>query len=79
MTLILHVPAIGSTTQRHFLYVVNFPVTGDCRNSGMELSKSQLTEWYTERALEIETFSRMVDHALELTRLGIERGVQVEI
>ena len=46
-------------------------------NRGVELSKQQLTEWYTQRSFEIERFSRMVDFSLTLVRLGMERGVQV--
>lgn len=43
----------------------------------MNLSTSQLTDWYLRRAIEIESFSRIVDFSLELVRLGLERGVQV--
>ena len=38
---------------------------------------SQVTQWYKYRAFEIERLSRQADFALELVKLGVERGVQV--
>lgn len=40
------------------------------------LSGKLLTEWFTERAKEIETRSNLVDNALELIKLGIERNIK---
>ena len=41
-------------------------------------SHSQVTQWYKYRAFDIEKLSRQADFALELVKLGVERGVQVQ-
>ncbi|XP_022250297.1 neuroblastoma-amplified sequence-like [Limulus polyphemus] len=41
-----------------------------------KLTKDLLTQWYDERAREIEQYSQLVDNALELVRLGLERNVK---
>ncbi|XP_076465960.1 NBAS subunit of NRZ tethering complex-like isoform X2 [Babylonia areolata] len=40
------------------------------------LTAGQVEEWYERRACEIEECSRLVDYALELTKLAIQRGFQ---
>ncbi|XP_041364061.1 neuroblastoma-amplified sequence-like isoform X2 [Gigantopelta aegis] len=40
------------------------------------LSSSLLTDWFVYRACEIERLSRMVDNAMELVKMGIQRGVE---
>ncbi|GAB1605191.1 neuroblastoma-amplified sequence-like [Argonauta hians] len=42
---------------------------------GLAPAESLLTQWYRERAKQIELESRMVDNSVELIRIGIERGV----
>ncbi|CAI9734159.1 neuroblastoma-amplified sequence-like [Octopus vulgaris] len=42
---------------------------------GLSHRESVLTQWYVERACEIELESRMVDNSVELIKIGIERGV----
>lgn len=37
----------------------------------------QITSWYDERIREIERFSGIISHALDLTRLGIQRNITV--
>lgn len=46
-------------------------------DSGSELSEEQVSEWYQQRACEIELLSGQVDGAVELIKLGIERQVKV--
>ncbi|KAJ8315923.1 hypothetical protein KUTeg_006524 [Tegillarca granosa] len=46
----------------------------NCR--AKKLTKELLSEWYIYQAFEIERCSRLVDSALELIKLGMERGVQ---
>ena len=41
------------------------------------LTAPLVQEWYECRAMEIEATSRLVDNALELTKLAIERGFDV--
>ncbi|KAJ8304032.1 hypothetical protein KUTeg_017615 [Tegillarca granosa] len=41
-----------------------------------KLTKEVLSEWYIYQAFEIERCSRLVDSALELIKLGLERGIQ---
>lgn len=41
-----------------------------------ELTEALVSEWYHERAVEIEWRSRLVDHAITLVSLGVERGVE---
>ena len=41
------------------------------------VSSADITKWYKYRAFEIERLSRQADFALELVKLGVERGVQV--
>ena len=48
-----------------------------CDNSGSELNCEQVSEWYVQRACEIEQLSGQVDGALELVKLGIERQAKV--
>ncbi|XP_074650577.1 NBAS subunit of NRZ tethering complex-like [Tubulanus polymorphus] len=43
---------------------------------GVNLRKSDLTEWYSYRACEIERLSRQVEHSIDLMKLAMERGVQ---
>ncbi|CAL8069233.1 unnamed protein product [Orchesella dallaii] len=39
------------------------------------LNVEQITTWYEERIREIERYSGIVSHALDLTRLGIQRNI----
>ncbi|XP_076354433.1 NBAS subunit of NRZ tethering complex-like isoform X3 [Tachypleus tridentatus] len=41
-----------------------------------KLTKDLLTQWYDERARQIEQYSQLVDNALELVQLGLERNVK---
>ncbi|CAE1234400.1 NBAS [Acanthosepion pharaonis] len=43
---------------------------------GISLDKEVVKNWYMERACEIERESRMVDNAVELIKLSIDRGVE---
>ena len=43
------------------------------------LPGSLVQEWYEMRAGEIEARSRLVEHALELVKLAIERGFDVSL
>lgn len=43
---------------------------------GVSLKKEVIKNWYMERACEIELESRMVDNAVELIKLGIDRGTK---
>lgn len=44
---------------------------------GTELNGAVVSHWYQERAKDIERQSHFVDAALDLLKLGRERGVQV--
>ena len=51
-----------------------------CAVDRMEsLPGSLVQEWYEMRAGEIEARSRLVEHALELVKLAIERGFDVSL
>ncbi|XP_048583516.1 NBAS subunit of NRZ tethering complex isoform X2 [Nematostella vectensis] len=41
-----------------------------------EMTSELLTFWYQNRAADIERYSKQVDNALELVKLGLERGVK---
>lgn len=41
------------------------------------LSQSLVTEWFIQRAKEIEAKTGLVENALELIKLGIQRNIQV--
>lgn len=41
------------------------------------ISVDQVVEWYEKRIKEIEELSGIVSHALDLTRLGIQRNITV--
>ena len=44
---------------------------------GEEVDGALVSEWYQERAREVERCSHFVDVALDLLKLGRERGVEV--
>ncbi|CAB4022273.1 Neuroblastoma-amplified sequence, partial [Paramuricea clavata] len=55
-----------------FLYEEN----GELRPFSGSLNSKMLTDWYEYRAHEIEQCSSQIDNALELVKLGKERGVK---
>ncbi|CAL1537532.1 unnamed protein product [Lymnaea stagnalis] len=60
---------LGDEDGAAFLYI-NF----NSKYRTEQLSFKLVEEWYHERACEIEQKSRIVDNAIELVKLGIERG-----
>ena len=40
-----------------------------------ELTPRQVGQWYALRAIDIDRRSRLVEHALDLVKLGLERNV----
>ncbi|XP_012940751.1 neuroblastoma-amplified sequence [Aplysia californica] len=62
---------LGSEDEAAFLYT---DFDGKYRTEN--LTTSVVQEWYLERAVEIERRSRLVDLAIELVKLGIERDVE---
>lgn len=41
------------------------------------ITVGQVSDWYEERIREIEKYSGIISHALDLARLGIQRNIDV--
>ena len=60
-------------SSRHVQWLPLFYARVECPSSVL------VQDWYEQRAMEIEASSRMVDNALELTKLAIQKGFEVSL